>query len=105
MRRLLRIVLWFFLLMIFIVSIAFSLVNNATVPLSFGYFTLAPQPVSVWIIAAFCVGATSGLILGAGFFKDIRARLKVRQLHKEIADLQLKLGKNGVIREGRNEGQ
>ena len=81
MEKLVRLFLWFFLLLIFIASISFSLVNKTAVPLSFGVLVLPPQPVSVWVVAAFCLGALCGLILGAGLTKS---RLKVRHLNKEI---------------------
>ena len=91
MQSLRRIVTALLLLLIFICSIAFSLVNTSLVPLSLGWVSLAPQPVSVWVIAAFCLGALIGLVLGAGYFKDIQARRKVRKLQTEIAALEIEV--------------
>jgi putative membrane protein len=88
MGRLSRIILWFFLLLIFIASIAFSMINSTAVPLSFGVIVLSPQPISVWVIAAFCLGALCGLILGASLLKS---RLKVRQLNRELLKRELQI--------------
>jgi len=88
MGKLLRLILWFFLLLIFVSSIAFSLINNTAVPLSFGFLVLSPQPVSVWVIAAFCLGALCGLILGVSLFKS---RLKVRRLNTEFLEREARI--------------
>jgi uncharacterized membrane protein YciS (DUF1049 family) len=89
MEKLARIILYFFLMLIFIASIAFSLVNKTAVPLNFGLFVLAPQPVSAWVIAAFCLGALFGLVSGAGL---LQSRLKIRRLNKELLKREAQTG-------------
>lgn len=83
MGKLFRLILWFFLLLIFVISIAFSLVNKTTVPLSFGFIVFSPQPISVWVISAFCLGALCGLILGVGM---LGSRLNIRHLKKKLME-------------------
>ena len=44
------------------------------------------QPVSIWIIGAFVVGGAIGLLLGLGFFKNLKARSEIKKLNKQLAD-------------------
>lgn len=84
-----RIKKWFamlILLLIFIISVGFSMWNTVPVPLSFGFYNLEARPLSLWLILAFCFGGLSGLVLGAGLIRDARLRHRIRVLEKELAD-------------------
>ncbi|ALO46282.1 lipopolysaccharide assembly protein LapA domain-containing protein [Pseudohongiella spirulinae] len=73
------------LLLIVLLSAGFSLWNTVPVPLSFGIVSFADRPLAVWVIAAFCLGGLCGLVLGAGVVRDVRLRLRIRRLEKELA--------------------
>lgn len=85
MRRLLRILIGLLLFFILLLSISFSLLNRVPVALEFGLLTLSPQPLSVWIIGAFCLGGVLGVLLGAGFLRSLRNRGTIKGLQKELA--------------------
>lgn len=72
------------LLLIVLVSIGFSLWNTTSVPLSLGFHTFSERPVAVWIIAAFCVGALLGLVVGSGLINQFRLRRRIRKLEAEL---------------------
>lgn len=73
------------LLLIFILSVGFSMWNTAPVVLSFGVHEFAARPLSFWIIVAFCLGGLTGLVIGAGLIRNARLRLRIRRLEKELA--------------------
>ncbi|MAY56360.1 MAG: hypothetical protein CMQ46_09770 [Gammaproteobacteria bacterium] len=81
MKRWLLILL---LLMVVLSSTAFSLWNTTPVPLSFGFVSFSARPLALWIIAAFCVGGLAGVILGAGLVRDMKLRMRIRRLEKEL---------------------
>lgn len=73
------------LLLIFIISVGFSMWNTAPVVLSFGVHEFAARPLSFWLILTFCLGGLTGLVVGAGLVRDTRLRLHIRRLEKELA--------------------
>lgn len=91
MNRFVRFFIWLFLLLVFLASVGFSFFNTAPVSLSLGYTTLSPQPLSVWVIGAFVLGGLCGLLLGAGLFRHLRARLEINRLRKQVAALEQQL--------------
>lgn len=98
MQKLIRFCAWLFLLLVFLASVIFSFFNSTAVPLSFGFFMLSPQPLSLWVISAFALGGVIGLSLGIGLFRSLRARLEVKRLRtrldaaeQEIAALKLSI--------------
>jgi putative membrane protein len=66
MNKLMRLIAWIFLFLVFLGSIAFSFFNTEPVPLSFGFVVLSPQPLSLWVVLAFAAGGLLGLLLGFG---------------------------------------
>jgi putative membrane protein len=66
MNKLMRLIAWIFLFLVFLASIAFSFFNTEPVPLSFGFVVLSPQPLSLWVVLAFASGGLLGLLLGFG---------------------------------------
>ena len=84
MNKLMRIIAWTFLFLVFIASIVFSYANPEPVALSFGFAALPPQPLAVWIIAAFVIGGLCGLLLGVGFMRGLRARMEIRRLRSQL---------------------
>lgn len=91
MNRFVRFLIWLLLLLVFLASVIFSFFNTDPVPLSLGYTTLAPQPLSVWVIGAFVLGGLLGVLLGAGLFRHLRSKLEIRRLHKRVAELEKQL--------------
>lgn len=96
MNRFVRFFVWLFLLLVFLASVMFSFFNTSPVPLSLGYTTLSPQPLSVWVVGAFVLGGLCGLLLGAGLFRHLRSRLEVRRLNKRVATLEKQLSASGI---------
>lgn len=86
MHRLRRWLLIFFMLVIFVLSVGFSLWNTTPVPLSLGVYELEPRPLALWLVAAFCAGGLFGLILGSGLVRNVQLRLRIRKLEKELAE-------------------
>ncbi|MEX0737977.1 MAG: LapA family protein [Pseudohongiella sp.] len=84
MQRFKRWLIFLLLLLIFILSVGFSMWNTAPVPLSFGIHEFSPRPLSLWLIVAFCSGGLAGLSIGAGLIRDARLRLRIRALEKEL---------------------
>lgn len=84
MRRLMRILTAILLFIILLFSISFSLLNRTPVVLDFGVTSLSAQPVSVWIISAFCLGGILGLLLGGRFLSILRNRNTIRRQRKEL---------------------
>ena len=74
----------FVLVLVFIAGIIFSYYNTASVSLNFGQFRIGTQPVAVWIIGAFVLGGLIGLLVGIGVFRQLRSRVEVRRLRKEL---------------------
>lgn len=84
MYRLKRWILMLFLLFVFVLSIGFSLWNTAPVSLSLGVHELDERPLAFWMIAAFCMGGIAGMIVGTGLINNVRFRLRIRSLEKEL---------------------
>lgn len=84
-QRFTRWLVFLLLLLIFIISVGFSMWNTAPVVLSFGIHEFAARPLSFWIIVSFCLGGLLGLIIGAGLIRDARLRMRIRSLEKELA--------------------
>lgn len=73
MNKLMRLIAWIFLFLVFLASIAFSFFNTVPVPLSFGFVVLSPQPLSLWVVLAFAAGGLLGLFLGFGLSGNWRS--------------------------------
>ncbi len=93
MRSFLQIILGFFLLLLFIGSIAFTLANTWPVPLSLGFISFAPQAVSLWVLLAFCLGALTGLVVGSAMFRGIRTGRRLRRLQQKLDQREAELAR------------
>jgi|SRR5690554_2606104 len=91
MNRFVRFLIWLLLLLVFLASVIFSFFHTDPVPLSLGYTTLAPQPLSVWVIGGFVLGGLIGVLLGAGLFRHLRSKLEIKRLQKRVAELEKQL--------------
>lgn len=82
---------WLFvilLLLVILISAGFSLWNTQLVPLSFGIVSFDPKPVSFWVVSSFVAGGICGLVLGAGFIRDFKLKIRIRKLEKELASIR-----------------
>lgn len=91
MHKLMRVLAWCFMFIVFVASIVFSYANPEPVALSFGLFTLDAQPVAVWVIAAFAIGGLCGLLLGVGLVRNLRYRLEIRRLRAQLTQVEQEL--------------
>ncbi|HDZ09892.1 lipopolysaccharide assembly protein LapA domain-containing protein [Pseudohongiella sp.] len=85
MQRFTHWLVFLLLLLVFILSVGFSMWNTAPVALSFGIHEFAARPLSFWLIVTFCLGGLTGLVIGGGLFRGARLRLRIRRLEKELA--------------------
>ncbi len=88
MRQLTQLLSGFFLLLVFAASVTFTYYNSTPVTIGIGSWQLQPQPVSVWIIAAFVSGGLLGLLLGLGLFRNLKSRAEIRRLTKALKDAE-----------------
>jgi len=91
MNKLMRIFAWCFMFIVFVASIVFSYANPEPIALSFGLITLDPQPLAVWVIAAFAIGGLFGLLLGVGMVRNLRFRLEIRRLCTQLSRAEQEL--------------
>lgn len=84
MKRLKRWLLVLLLLLIFIMSVGFSMWNTTPVSLSFGVHQFAARPLSFWLIISFCLGGLTGVTIGAGLIRDARLRQRIKALEKTL---------------------
>lgn len=80
-----------FLILVFCTSIAFSYYNTVPVSLVFGVWQSPQLPVSIWVLSAFIAGGGLGLLLGLRFFKNLKSRVEIRRLQKEVASSNAEL--------------
>ncbi len=92
MRKIGSLLSGFFLVLVFISSTAFAYFNPTPVSIAFGNWQLAAQPVSVWIIGAFVVGGSLGLLLGLGLFRNLKSRSEIRRLNRQLTDARQEVG-------------
>ena len=86
MHNLSRLVVWIFLLLVFFAGIGFSFLNTTPVPLSLGVWTFSPQPVAIWVVAAFALGGFLGLLFGTGLGRLLNYRRDNRKAHSQTGD-------------------
>jgi hypothetical protein len=99
MKRLVRFLLFLLLILVLFAGFVFTLNNTVAVPLWLGA-SLAPKPLSIWMLLAFSAGGLLGLMLDSllGFgglrqrFVHAREarqlRMKVKQLEQELDALK-----------------
>jgi putative membrane protein len=88
MRKIVRVLTGFFLLLVFFTSIAFSYFNTTPVSIAFGFWEAPVQPISVWLILAFTLGGLIGLVLGLKIIRNLKSKSEIRRLKKQLADAQ-----------------
>ena len=86
MRKIGNILSSLFLIAVFAASITFSYFNTAPISVAFGSLQFPAQPVSVWIIGAFVLGGSIGLLLGLGIFRRLKYKANIRRLNKQLAE-------------------
>jgi len=70
-------------------SVLFALQNTAMVPLDLLVYSLAPQSVSLWVLAAFALGGLLGMLVSGGIVLRLRAKLLASK--RQLQRLQQKL--------------
>jgi uncharacterized integral membrane protein len=85
MHKLIRILAAIFLLLVFFATVGFSFLNTTPVALSMGFWEFAPQPLAVWVVAAFALGGLLGLLFATGFSKYLKNKLELRRLRKQLS--------------------
>lgn len=93
MKRLLRILGALFLLLVFLVAIAFAFRNTTPVALYLWPWTFAPRPVAVWVLLAFTVGGLLGLLFGSSFTGYFRNRRELNQLRRRLRDAEAEVSR------------
>lgn len=88
MRQLTQLLSGFFLLVVFAASVTFTYYNSTPVVIGIGSWQLQPQPVSLWIIAAFVSGGLLGLLLGLGLIRNLKSRVEIRRLTKALKEAE-----------------
>ncbi len=88
MKKLIRTLTGFFLLIVMVLSLGFMRANDALVSLSFGAIELQERPVGLWIAAAFVLGGLLGLMVGLRLFSSLIGRLEIARLRSRIAKLE-----------------
>ena len=88
MRKIANLLSGLFLILVFAVSITFAYFNTTPISIKFGSWALATQPVSVWIVGAFVIGGTLGLLLGLGIFRNLQSRSEIRRLNKQLSEVK-----------------
>ena len=86
MRKIGNILSSLFLVMVFAASITFSYFNTDPISVAFGSWRFPAQPVSVWIIGAFVLGGSIGLLLGLGIFRQLKYKANIRRLNRQLAE-------------------
>ena len=69
MRTLKRLMAGFFVICVFVATVAFALYNDTPVAVGVGDWRLPPQAVSIWILGAFVIGGALGLCSGSDCFR------------------------------------
>ena len=88
MTKLVRIIAWCFMFFVFVASIVFSYANPEPIALSFGFTTLDPQPLAVWVIVAFALGGLCGVLPGVGLVRNLRLRLEIRRPRTQLTRVE-----------------
>ena len=88
MKKLIRTLTGFFLLIVMVLSLGFMRANDALISLSFGVIESQERPVGLWIAAAFVLGGLLGLMVGLRLFTSLIGRLEIARLRSRIAKLE-----------------
>ena len=88
MKKLIKTLTGFFLLIVMVLSLGFMRANDALVSLSFGAIESQERAVGLWIAAAFVLGGLLGLMVGLRLFSSLIGRLEIARLRSRIAKLE-----------------
>ncbi len=88
MRNLKRLLAGIFIVCVFVAAVAFAYHNSTPVALGIGAWRLPPQAVSIWILGAFVLGGSMGLLLGLRLFQGFRRNSRLRRLSSKLAAAQ-----------------
>jgi len=88
MKKFIKTLTGFFLLIVMVLSLGFMRANDALVSLSFGAIESQERPVGLWIAAAFVLGGLLGLMVGLRLFSSLIGRLEIARLRSRIAKLE-----------------
>ncbi len=82
-----------FLLLVFVSAIAFSYFNTQPIGLSFASWNSVELPISAWLLSAFILGGTLGLLLGFRIFRALKTRVELHRLQKELSAANAELSR------------
>jgi len=82
-----------FLLLVFFTTVGFSFLNTTQIPLSMGFWEFSPQPLALWVILAFALGGSLGLIFAAGVSSFFKKKMEIRRLRKQLKLAESQLSK------------
>jgi len=82
-----------FLLLVFFTTVGFSFLNTTQIPLSMGFWEFSPQPLALWVILAFALGGSLGLIFAAGVLSFFKKKMEIRRLRKQLKLAESQLSK------------
>ncbi|MBL4820101.1 MAG: LapA family protein [Gammaproteobacteria bacterium] len=93
MHKLIRFLAALFILLVFFASVGFSYINTTPAPLSLGFWEFSPQPVALWIISAFALGGTLGLLFATGISSYFKNKIEIRRLQNKLKASEAEVSK------------
>ena len=72
------------LLLVFIVTVAFTQLNSTPIAISIGFAEFSARPAAFWVVGAFVLGGLLGLLSGIRLVRNIKLQMKIRRLSKKL---------------------
>ncbi len=84
MRHVYRLFSGLVLLVVFVLSLSFLSANTDPISLRLGSLVTEAYPVGLWIIAAFAVGGSLGLLVGLRLVRSLQSKFGVVTLRRRL---------------------
>jgi len=72
------------LLLVFIITVAFTQLNSTPIAISIGFVEFSARPLAFWVVGSFVLGGLLGLMSGIRLVRSIKLRLKINRLSKKL---------------------